>query len=213
MTVSAANSLLKFLEEPSGEFVAFLLTTNKSAILPTIQSRTQIIDLPPLKPEAFNELLRQQEIPENVAVLAANLTNSITEVVELMQEDWLVNAKKAIEQWYQAVSQKDMQAFVLVQTAIMKLANNREHQQVLLTMIMLIWRDTMFVASQESTTKISYQTVIDAINKAVLQYSTRKITAVAQLTLTTGKLLDQNVSLQNIVEQLTIRIIDQLKEG
>ncbi|WP_252902545.1 hypothetical protein [Paucilactobacillus hokkaidonensis] len=55
--------------------------------------------------------------------------------------------------------------------------------------------------------------MIDAINKAVLQYSTRKITAVAQLTLTTGKLLDQNVSFQNIVEQLTIRIIDQLKEG
>ncbi|WP_252902546.1 hypothetical protein [Paucilactobacillus hokkaidonensis] len=47
-----------------------------------------------------------------------------------------------------------MQAFVLVQTAIMKLANNREHQQVLLTMIMLIWRDTMFVASRNQQLKL-----------------------------------------------------------
>lgn len=214
MTVSAANSLLKFLEEPSGDFVAFLLTTNKSAILPTIQSRTQVVDLPPLNGDAFTALLQQQGIPAQVQVLAANLTSSVIDVNELMQDDWLIDAKTAIEQWYQAVSQADMRAFVLVQTDIMKLANNREHQQMLLTMIMLIWRDTMFVANQtKATIKISYQAVLPAINQAIERYGNRKITMVAQLTLATRKLLDQNISFQNIVEQLTIQIVNQLKEG
>lgn len=214
MTVSAANSLLKFLEEPSGDFVAFLLTTNKTAILPTIQSRTQVIDLPPLNLEAFIALLQQQGVPAEIQVLAANLTSSVTDVNGLMQDDWLINAKVAIEQWYQTVSQGDMRAFVLVQTNIMKLANTREHQQMLLTMIMLVWRDTLFVANQTTTTiRISYQAVLKAIKQAVERYSNRKITTVAQLTLSTRKLLDQNISFQNIVEQLTIQIVDQLKEG
>lgn len=213
MTVSAANSLLKFLEEPSGDFVAFLLTTNKSAILPTIQSRTQIVEFPPLPPEAFMELLQQHEVPSSLMQLAANLTSSIATVDELMQDDWLMNAKETIEQWYQAVSQTDMQAFVFVQTKIMKLATNRNLQQVLLTMIMLIWRDTMFVANQEiATDKISYQSALTTMKSFVQQHSPRKVTTVAQLTLSTSKMLDQNVSFQNVVEQLTIRIIEQLKE-
>ncbi len=43
MTVQAANSLLKFLEEPTSRVVAILITENGNALLPTIQSRAQWI--------------------------------------------------------------------------------------------------------------------------------------------------------------------------
>ena len=42
---SAANSLLKFLEEPEGDIVAILLCSNVSSVLPTISSRCQIVKL------------------------------------------------------------------------------------------------------------------------------------------------------------------------
>ena len=51
MNTSAANSLLKFLEEPVGNFLAILETESVGRILPTIQSRCQIIHFSPLAKE------------------------------------------------------------------------------------------------------------------------------------------------------------------
>ena len=45
MNKSAANSLLKFLEEPEGEVIAILLCDSVVNVLPTIASRCQIVSL------------------------------------------------------------------------------------------------------------------------------------------------------------------------
>lgn len=45
MNKSAANSILKFLEEPEGNIVAILLTDNAYGVLETIRSRCQILRL------------------------------------------------------------------------------------------------------------------------------------------------------------------------
>ncbi len=45
MNKSAANSLLKFLEEPEGDVIAILLCDSVVNVLPTISSRCQIISL------------------------------------------------------------------------------------------------------------------------------------------------------------------------
>ena len=45
MRSETANSMLKFLEEPSSNIIAILMTNNYSSILPTIISRCQIIKL------------------------------------------------------------------------------------------------------------------------------------------------------------------------
>ena len=46
MNLNAANSLLKTLEEPVSDTIIILLTNKKQALLPTIRSRCQTIDLP-----------------------------------------------------------------------------------------------------------------------------------------------------------------------
>lgn len=45
----AANSLLKFLEEPESNIYAFLITTNINKILPTIKSRCQVLSIQNMK--------------------------------------------------------------------------------------------------------------------------------------------------------------------
>ncbi len=49
MNSSSANSILKFLEEPSDDIVAILLTTNLSLVMPTIISRCQVLNLNNIK--------------------------------------------------------------------------------------------------------------------------------------------------------------------
>lgn len=45
LTTQAANSILKFLEEPAGSTIGFLFVKNEQKILPTIRSRSQVLRL------------------------------------------------------------------------------------------------------------------------------------------------------------------------
>ena len=60
MNVAAANTLLKFLEEPEGDVTAILLTDSYQSILPTIQSRCQRISfLPPSREMMIEKLVEK----------------------------------------------------------------------------------------------------------------------------------------------------------
>jgi DNA polymerase-3 subunit delta' len=57
LTKESANALLKVLEEPPMDTVFILVSQGKSALLPTVLSRTYTIEFLPLKEEDFYELL------------------------------------------------------------------------------------------------------------------------------------------------------------
>ncbi|MBZ0257821.1 DNA polymerase III subunit [bacterium] len=57
MTIAAANSLLKFLEEPHARLLFILLSDNESAVLPTIRSRCRGIRLAQLEAQGLVDRL------------------------------------------------------------------------------------------------------------------------------------------------------------
>jgi DNA polymerase III subunit delta' len=68
MHVSAANKLLKLLEEPPDMTVFLLLAEQTDTILPTILSRTQIIRVGPLDEASINKGL-QERFPDDEAMI------------------------------------------------------------------------------------------------------------------------------------------------
>lgn len=60
MTVAAANSLLKTLEEPGTNSLLILVTAQRFALLPTIRSRCQQLGIARPMPEVADQWLRQQ---------------------------------------------------------------------------------------------------------------------------------------------------------
>ena len=56
MTVNAANSLLKFLEEPHQQTFAILITEQMQKMLPTILSRCQTLSFRPLSSASFDTI-------------------------------------------------------------------------------------------------------------------------------------------------------------
>lgn len=75
MNETAANNLLKIIEEPPDQTLFILVTENASSILPTILSRTQLIKVPALgDAEIMQVLVADHHIPEdeahNVCMLA-----------------------------------------------------------------------------------------------------------------------------------------------
>lgn len=78
MTPQAANSLLKVLEEPQPGWVFLLTASDKTLLLPTLLSRSQVISLTPLPESLLKDALSPNEAP----VLARMSHGSLTRLEE-----------------------------------------------------------------------------------------------------------------------------------
>lgn len=66
MNITAANKLLKILEEPPAQTVFILVAEDTEQMLTTLLSRCQLVRIPPIKDSDLYEALRSQfEIPEH----------------------------------------------------------------------------------------------------------------------------------------------------
>ena len=133
-------------------------------------------------------------------------------MIEQWQEDnWFASAIKGVIQWYQDATRNGMLGFVDVQTILQKVATDRDKQRVILDLITLIWRDTLMVNSGiTAANRLHFYNILGEMGEVVRKYSPQQLWAASQLTLETRHMLEQNISFQNIVEQLTIRLVQVL---
>lgn len=96
MTVSAANALLKTLEEPPGEMMLILITSNLDVILPTIRSRCQVHSFRPLSQDEMTRLLMERlAVPaDKVRLLSAFAQGSLKKVQGLELADLLTKRER-----------------------------------------------------------------------------------------------------------------------
>lgn len=103
VTLPAANALLKVIEEPPEQTVIILSAENAEGILPTIQSRAQLIYFPNLSEETW--LTGLGEVDQQEAVRAFRLSgqnqNLATDILEHgvpMLQEWLEKFRTAVEE-------------------------------------------------------------------------------------------------------------------
>ena len=115
MNTSAANSLLKFLEEPVGEFLSDFRNG---------KCWTDLADDPvPLSNHSFFTIgerkiankAAKEGLSQESSRLLSYLTNSYHKAVEISQEEWFNETKDAVAQWVKYLLKKDPQAFIFVQ--------------------------------------------------------------------------------------------------
>jgi DNA polymerase III delta prime subunit len=73
MTVQAANSLLKILEEPPPGWVFLLTASDPSVLLPTLVSRCQILRLKPFTAEKLRYLISASDVPKERQAVSAEV--------------------------------------------------------------------------------------------------------------------------------------------
>lgn len=86
MNISAANALLKMLEEPPARTTILLISHQPSRLLPTIRSRCRTLRLGPLSPQDMQSALAQAgaDLPENTDHLAALAAGSVGAALRLL---------------------------------------------------------------------------------------------------------------------------------
>lgn len=174
---SAANSLLKFLEEPSGNTVAIFTTTNYNMVMDTIVSRCQVIKI-------NNELDTNKE-------------NLIKQITGLEQE----NIDKVISMLLD-VELKPTIAMAKLKEDFLSVFSDREQLQRAVLTIILIYKDILnykVCGNLEYFNKESLKNIIDNQKIDVL---TKKITFVLE----NMNKLDYNVNTLLFMDNLLIGI-------
>ena len=92
LTTKAANSLLKFIEEPAGNTTGIFITTQVDGVLPTIVSRSQTLNFKPLNKENFFNFAVDKNINPLSAHLISNLVSREVDIVPLSKNKSFIKA-------------------------------------------------------------------------------------------------------------------------
>ena len=88
MNPSAANALLKVLEEPPKRATLILISHQPAGLLPTIRSRCRVLRMAPLPSAALAKALAQADVaPENPEALSALSGGSAGDALRVIAED------------------------------------------------------------------------------------------------------------------------------
>jgi len=208
MTTSAANSILKFIEEPEGEITIFLLTTEVQQLLPTIISRSQTIHFPVRDINSRISQIVEQGASQTEASLLAYLTQDTDEAMEILNDDNFKDMVDAVWQWFLLLNKRENQAFIYVQTDLMPLSDSRDTAALMLDLLILIYRDlTALCFDQERVLAFS------KYEKELKQIATRSakddLAHILQTILNGEKKLRRYVSAQGVFEQISLNIINE----
>ncbi len=105
--VAAANSLLKFLEEPFPNIHAILTTSNINRILPTIISRSQVVQFQSLNPEIVRKDMIDAGYPEETALITCELTNSLDTAMEIANSEFYLDFVQTVKDLYEIINTKE----------------------------------------------------------------------------------------------------------
>lgn len=158
-TLSAANSLLKFIEESSEGIYGVLITDNIGSVLPTIISRCQVVNFYKVNQEDLIREYEKSNISLEVSKVLSIITNDTSEGIELLNEGKLndiINLVKLCNK--DIVEEKDAYVtFFENCKVLMDEGNVRKYHQIFLDLLITITNDRIYKALGQDD-KIVFET-------------------------------------------------------
>ncbi len=153
-TPEALNSLLKFLEEPSGvETYAFLISEQPERLLSTIVSRCQTLQFRSMNAIDLNELLIEMEIDPYDAHIVSQLVNDPEEISATVESDDYQSALNLFGKFIDDYCKAPFLGELFMQTEILKAkeaSENRARLAYFLKIGMLFFKDVLFQTETSS---------------------------------------------------------------
>lgn len=207
MTINATNSLLKFIEEPEDDIHIFLLTANKQNVLPTIISRCQVISFikQPIS-ERIDEL-KESRLNDYEAHLIAHLTQDNQLGRDMIAEYEIMDKAEKVWRWFSRVIKKDDRAFVFVQTDLLPMIDGTKESMMMLDLIMYLCRDMLQLYYNPELEAIAFSQHRSDLTYYVERMSIMTIVSFLTSVLTAKKRLKSNVSIQGVLEHLTLELL------
>jgi DNA polymerase-3 subunit delta' len=205
MTANAANSLLKFLEEPNSGTMAILITEQPQKLLNTIVSRCQMLTFKPLPPEAIEMSLIKEGVTDHMASLLSNLTGNMAEALELSRNEEFAEARTKVIKLYEVLTQRRGHAFFYIHDRWMPFFKEKDQQELGLDLLLFIYRDVLSVQAGNDG-QVLYRDMKDKIESHALQTTQATVINQIHAVLEAKKRLHSNVNPQVLMEQLVLTL-------
>ncbi|TSB45087.1 DNA polymerase III subunit delta' [Alkalicoccobacillus porphyridii] len=205
MTASAANSLLKFLEEPESPTMALLLTERESSLLPTVRSRSQQLSFSPLSKQLFAEKLQEHGFPRLSSLLVAEITTNLEHASQLNDGDWIAQARSVVIQLMGELYLRPNQVLLTLQDKWLPLCKEKSQQEAGLDMILFWLRDLLYIQTGK-TDALVFPDQKEQYEQLALSISQKQISRHLSGVLEAKRHLNANVNYQLVMEKLLLSI-------
>ncbi len=204
----AANSLLKTLEEPPPNVLIILLTARESALLPTIASRCQRVELRPLPTATVREaLIADHHIAPDRADLLARLSGGCPgwAVLALRDEAVLADREQRLADFARLCGAGTHERLAYAADLAGLFSKGRDRAADTLSAWQMWWRDVMLIKCGNS------RWIVNADQEEVLRHQAEKNTAGSIRTFMRGisrtaRELEQNANPRLALEVLLLKM-------
>jgi DNA polymerase-3 subunit delta' len=199
----ASNTLLKTLEEPSGNTMLVLTTSRRDALLPTIQSRCQALRFDPLTEESIRVALTERNgVDERQASVVARLANgSYGAALELLQED-VARRREEVVSFVMRVLGNNMVSLI---EHIEELSASRDREMVtrFLHMLLMWFRDALLCSHGREVINLDQQ---DPILRFVRKFPEANLVHVIADVEKAISLVERNAYIALVLLQLSVQV-------
>lgn len=150
MNSYSANALLKYLEEPIDNYYLFLLTTNATKVLDTIQSRCQLIHFKPISSKYVIHSLVDCGVTLDIAYVLSNVTTSLDEAKKEIELGNITNLLLLAKELISCENNKKDPYPVYFIKKDLILSLNKDYQKHFLDIMLLIYQEMYKKASHQS---------------------------------------------------------------
>ncbi|MFD2170743.1 DNA polymerase III subunit delta' [Tumebacillus lipolyticus] len=205
MTVEAANSLLKFLEEPTSPVVAVLLAESKTMLLPTIISRCQVIQFPRRPVQVVQEQLQAEGIPVSKARFLAFMKQSAGAAKQFADEERFAEILTVVLQLTEEISARRNNALFTLQEKVIKHGWQSHEIEGLLDCLAWWYRDVLHVRLGMER-EVAHDIHLERYRQQAMSATEEQLLAMIETVMTTKKRLQSNANVQLSLEHMILQL-------
>lgn len=198
--------MLKFLEEPLIETTAILLTDNVQAIIPTIRSRCQLIDLKPLDTQVLQDKMMESNLSKQQSRLMSAITYNIDEAIELSENETyqeIINISMGMIETI--INNYDKRYIYLHQEWLSKITDRTETDYGL-ELLLLGFKDILYMQLGKKESLVFFNHTDQILRSGVEHFSKAKLLKIMSNLLETKQKLKQNVNPTLLMEQFVLQL-------
>ncbi|GAO99199.1 hypothetical protein [Fructobacillus ficulneus] len=179
LTTAAANSLLKFIEEPAGPQLILLLTNRVADVLPTIKSRAQLVTL--------------------------HASDAINQSHVEARQEFLNQAQPIAVKWFEKAMRADVSLMAYLQQELLPMVTTGEQEGQVLAWLQALGRD-LTLYSYVDKSQLNFPNLVGFYQKMNQTYTADQLLQVSELILEADKLRTVNISWQSRLEKLGLEM-------
>ena len=179
MTEAAQNALLKTIEEPPEYGIDILMTSNISALLPTIQSRCLTMEFRPLSTAVVESYVKEHcQVPDYQArASAAFAQGNLGKAMRYAKSEDFIERKDHIISLLRHVEQMDLSEMLAV---IKDLGTRKDEVRDYIDLMVLWYRDVLLFKATKDINQLLFQDEASYISREASHRSYEKIEEILQ---------------------------------